>query len=74
MAPIVHGLEPEYAGNINFVYLDIDDPANADLLSFLGYRYQPHFFLVDGAGSVLQQWLGPVSADDLRSALDNHAQ
>jgi len=37
MAPIVHGLEAEYSERINFVYLDIDDPANSDLLSFLGY-------------------------------------
>ncbi len=74
MAPIVHGLEPEYYNSINFVYLDIDDPANADLLSFLGYRYQPHFFLIDGDGTVLQQWLGVVPAEDFRTALDNHAQ
>ena len=74
MAPIVHGLEAEYFNSINFVYLDIDNPETADLLSFLGYRYQPHFFLVDGDGVVLQQWLGPVTAEDFRSALDNHVQ
>ena len=74
MAPIVHGLETEYYNSINFVYLDIDDSANADLLSFLGYRYQPHFFLVDGDGTVLQQWLGVVPAGDLRTAFNNHVQ
>lgn len=74
MAPIVHGLETEYSESINFVYLDIDDPANADLLSFLGYRYQPHFFLVDGNGEVLIQWLGVVSAADFRSAFDSQLQ
>lgn len=74
MAPIVHGLESEYYGRINFVYLDIDDPANGDLLSFLGYRYQPHFFLVDGEGTVLIQWLGPVSAADFKIAFDSLLQ
>jgi hypothetical protein len=28
MAPIVHGLEDEYGGQMIFSYLDIDDPAN----------------------------------------------
>jgi hypothetical protein len=74
MAPIVHGLEPEFHNLINFVYLDIDDPANADLLRFLGYRYQPHFFLVDGEGNILQQWLGPVTAEEFRLALETQVQ
>ena len=74
MAPIVHGLEVEYFDRIKFVYLDVDDPANADLLQRLGYSYQPHFFLIDGQGAVLQQWLGPVGAGDFRSAFDSYVQ
>jgi hypothetical protein len=74
MAPIVHGLEVEYFNRINFVYLDVDDSANADFLKQLGYRYQPHFMLIDEQGSVLQQWLGPVGADDFRAAFDSYLQ
>ena len=74
MAPIVHGLEVEYFGKINFVYLDVDDPANADFLKQLGYRYQPHFMLIDGHGSVLQQWLGIVAEGDFRAAFDSYIQ
>jgi len=74
MAPIVHGLEVEYFNRINFVYLDIDDSANADFLKQLGYRYQPHFMLIDEQGSVLQQWLGPVGAEDFRAAFDSYLQ
>ena len=74
MAPIVHGLEAEYTDRLNFIYLDLDDGANTDILSFLGFKYQPHFFLVDGQGNVLQQWLGPVSAEDFRSAFDTYLQ
>jgi len=74
MAPIVHGLEVEYFGKINFVYLDVDDSANADFLRQLGYRYQPHFILIDGQGTVLEQWLGPVAEDDFRVAFDSHLQ
>ncbi len=74
MAPIVHGLEVEYFNKINFVYLDVDDNANADFLKQLGYRYQPHFMLIDGQGNVLQQWLGPVEAGDFRVAFDSYLQ
>jgi hypothetical protein len=74
MAPIVHGLESEYYGQINFVYLDVDDPANASFKKTLGYKYQPHFMLIDGEGRVLQQWLGPVSAEDLRTAFDTNTK
>ena len=74
MAPIVHGLEAEFHNLINFVYLDIDDPANTDTLRYLGYRYQPHFILVDGEGNIIQQWLGPVTADELRLALETQVQ
>lgn len=74
MAPIVHGLEVDYFGAINFVYLDIDDAANSVFLKELGFRYQPQFVLIDGEGNILQQWLGPVSADDFRAAFDLYTQ
>lgn len=65
MAPIVHGLEAEYEGKIKFSYLDIDDPANDAFKQALGYRVQPHLFLLDGEGNILKQWLGRVSAEEL---------
>lgn len=71
MAPIVHGLEAEYAEQINFIYLDIDDPENGEFLRELGFRYQPHFLLLDGQGEILQQWLGPVSEEQFREAFSS---
>jgi hypothetical protein len=70
MAPIVHGLEGEYTGKIKFVYLNIDDPGNDAFKRELGYRVQPHFYLLDGNGKIIQQWLGRVSVDDFRTAFD----
>ena len=71
MAPIVHGLEIEYFGKIKFAYLDIDDPANEEFKKALGYRVQPHLFLLDGEGNIIQQWVGRVSADELRAVFDS---
>jgi glutathione peroxidase-family protein len=69
MAPIVHGLEADYGDQMNFVYLDIDDPANDPFKEALHYRVQPHIFLIDEKGNVIQQWLGYVKEQDLRAAI-----
>jgi len=65
----VHGLEAEWGEQVDFVYLDIDDPATEPFKRLLGYRVQPHMFLVDGDGRVLEQWLGFVDAATLEAAL-----
>ena len=70
MAPIVHGLEAEYGERINFVYLDIDDPATKELKEALNYRYQPQYFLLDGQGKVLKQWADYVEEEELRASFD----
>jgi len=69
MAPVVHGLEARYSDRIAFIYLDIDDPRTAPFKSRLGYLVQPHIFMLDGPGEILQQWLGMVSEADLEAAL-----
>ena len=66
----MHGLEAEWGGEGDFVYLDIDDPATEPFKRQLGYRVQPHMFLIDGDGEVLQQWLGFVDAATLEAALE----
>jgi thioredoxin-related protein len=70
MAPMVHGLEVEYYGQIDFYYLDADDPATSDFQRELGFRYQPEFYLLDAAGNVIQKWVGYVSADGFRSVFN----
>ena len=65
----MHGLEQQYGQNINFIYLDIDDPRNDGFKRQLGYRVQPHLFLLDGNGNVLEEWLGLVSREDLEAGL-----
>jgi thiol-disulfide isomerase/thioredoxin len=69
MAPTVHGLEGMYADQIQFVYLDREDPATLPYQEQLGYIYQPHFFLLDPGGGVLAQWRGYVDGVELQRAL-----
>lgn len=70
MAPVVHGLEQIWGDRINFVYLDIDDKGTRDFKRQLGYRYQPHFFLLDDQGQVLEQWLGTVPEATFEQAFE----
>jgi thioredoxin-like negative regulator of GroEL len=70
MAPLIQGLEGEYSGQVNFVYLDIDDPATNTFKQQLHFRTEPHFFLLDEEGKILNQWVGYVSVATLRQALD----
>lgn len=68
MAPIVHGLEAQYQGQIHFVYLDIDDPRTDQFKQTLNYRVQPHIFLLDGQGNIVKSWLGRVTKDQFVEA------
>ena len=38
---MVHGLEEEYGNDIQFEYLDVDDPSTAQAKRDLGFRVQP---------------------------------
>lgn len=70
MAPTLHNLEVEFGSQVNFIYLDIDDPAVGSLKKMLGFRLEPHFFLLDGGGKILRQWTGYVSYQELADALN----
>src|SRR3990172_7622065 len=58
----------ERDGQIDFIYLDIDDAKNADAKERLGFRVQPQFFFLDTNGNVIQEWFGPVKAEDFQPA------
>ena len=70
MAPMMYGLESGYGTRINFIYLDIDDPATKRFKDQLRYRMQPHFFLLDENGSIIKQWQGYVEEQDLIAAFE----
>jgi len=67
MASVVHGLEAQYFGQVDFSYLDIDDSRNAALKQQYGFKYQPQFVLVDGTGAPVKTWLGYVPASEFEA-------
>jgi hypothetical protein len=74
MAPIVHGLRELYGEYANIVTLDLDRNGPNEYGPFieaLGYdpRYRPGLYILAPDGRVLHQWLGPVDARTLQTAL-----
>ncbi|MEX2154247.1 MAG: hypothetical protein WD825_12985 [Gemmatimonadaceae bacterium] len=70
MAPVVHGLEKEYEGRIDFVYLNIAVARNDSAKRAFGFRATPHMFFVSTDGVVRDTVQGVVAVDSLRVRLD----
>ena len=70
MAPVVHGLEGQYQGRVDFLYLNIADARNAAVKRTLDFTSTPHFFFLSAAGSTVRVMQGVVPADSVRRALD----
>jgi thioredoxin-like negative regulator of GroEL len=72
MRPIVHGLEAEYWGEVDFVYLDRESSANSGVVEQFGIFGQPVFILIAPDGAEIQRWYGGVSAATLADAIDSY--
>ena len=70
---MVHRLEAEYWGEVDFVYLDRENPANAEIVNQFGIRYQPVFILVDAEGNELTRWT-VLDENGFREQLDTVVQ
>lgn len=74
MAPVVHGLEAKYGEYLEFVYLDIDDPATLELQEQLSYNYRwrPFIFFVNREGEVVgDAFIGFQDGAVLENAVQN---
>lgn len=68
----MHGLEAEYWGRVDFIYLDRENPANADIVSQYGIAYQPEFILITPDGFVVQHIRGGMSEAQFRELLNTY--
>lgn len=72
MKPIVHGLEAEYWGQVDFIYIDRENPFNESAVSRFGVNTQPIFYVLDENGEVLEQWFGGTTDVEIRAILDTY--
>ena len=69
----MHGFAQEYQGTINFVYLDVDNPQNNDLMAYLNTsEYVPELYIVDETGNVLWSNIGTLTEYELRQVLETY--
>ena len=67
---MVHGLEAEYWGRVDFIYLDRDNSKNNDAASDFGIRGQPVFILLTPGGEEIARW-SVLNEDGMREQLDS---
>lgn len=70
MASVVHGLEKQYEGRIDFLYLNIADTANNEAKVRFGFVSTPHFFFLRADGSPVDTLRGVVPEDSVRASLE----
>jgi thiol-disulfide isomerase/thioredoxin len=72
MMPVLLNLQDQFGTETNFIYLDSDDPATAQLkraLYYDLYAAKPQIFLLDPEGKVLRKWKGVVPRLELQQAI-----
>ncbi|NDJ53886.1 MAG: hypothetical protein GYB68_12500 [Chloroflexi bacterium] len=72
MRPTVHQLEADYWGQIDFVYLNIDEGPNQPTLDNFQFTSQPLFVFIDDDGTEIQRWFGFTGEDSFREVFDDH--
>jgi thioredoxin-like negative regulator of GroEL len=67
---MVHGLEGEYWGRVDFIYIDREAAENRAVVERFGISGQPVLVVLDVDGNEVARLFGFVSERDLRAALD----
>ena len=65
MKPIVNGLKKAYKGRVKVVRIDREDPENAEIVKQYGARNQPMYFMLDGDGEIIWQYIGGIGSAEL---------
>ncbi len=68
------GLQESYAGQIEFVVLDVDKSEHDAKRAELGSTAQAQYFLVNADGEILARWFGVLNDAALRNELGNLLQ
>ena len=68
--PTVRGLEREYGDRVAFVWANVLDETNVDLMYQFSFSTTPEIYLVDEQGEIIGFWDEMDEADPLREALD----
>jgi thiol-disulfide isomerase/thioredoxin len=73
MMPALLSLQDEFVTEVNFIFLDIDDPATAQLKRVLYFNYYdvlPQYFFLGPEGKILRKWRGVTQQSDLQQMIE----
>jgi thioredoxin-like negative regulator of GroEL len=68
---MVHGLEADYWGQVDFVYIDREAAANQDVVQRFGISSQPIFIFLSPDGTEIDRAFGYLDEAQLRASLDS---
>ena len=68
---MVHGLEAEYWGQVDFVYIDREAADTQNVVQRFGIRSQPILIFLAPDGTEIERFFGFQSEDQLRASLDS---
>lgn len=72
MKSMVHRLESDYWGQIDFVYLDGDRSATSEIRNRYAMFGQPQFVFITPDGDIIERFSGQVSDGRFRDAFDEY--
>lgn len=65
----MNGLQAQFGEQIEFIVLDIDDPATLPLRQQYNMVQRTNYVLVNARGEVVQRWFGSLNEDEVARAL-----
>jgi len=68
-SPVVDGIERQYAGELNVVRVDVQDPRSRPWLERFAFRVTPTFVLLDGGGQEVWRSVGSIDAAQVAAAM-----
>ena len=66
------GLKEQFGADIDFLVLDIDDPATLPLREQYNMVQRTNYVLVNERGEVVQRWYGPLNEREMSAALSSY--
>ncbi len=63
-------LRADYDGRVEFIELDVDDPATGPMRDRYGLVAQAQYILADAEGAPLKKWFGVLREGEMVAAFD----
>jgi len=67
---VIKEVEPEYAGRVAFIIVDVYDQSESDLCNQYGIQTIPTTFFLDAQGQPMEGYTGVIDAASMRQILD----